>query len=305
VAGALRVGVQLPEVERTVRWPEYVAMARSAEDVGFDSVWVGDHLLYRDDGLPERGPWEAWTLLAGLATVTQRVAIGPLVTCTAFHLPGVLAKVAATVDEMSGGRLVLGLGAGWNEIEFRAFGIPFDRRASRFEEAFEIIRGLLAGRRVTFHGRYHRLEDAVLSPRPGRRIPLMVGSTGDRILATTLPHVEAWNTWYEFFGNTPEGFAADSAKATAAARTVGRDPSTIVRSAAVLVLLDPDSDERPLMDDVPPIEGPMNRVARRLEEFGEAGADEVILILSPITEASIRAVGPILDRLKGGTAWPT
>src|SRR5918996_6421465 len=131
MARPLRVGVQLPEVEREVRWPEYASMARAAEDAGFDSVWVGDHLLYRDDGRPERGPWEAWTLLGGLATVTERVALGPLVACTAFHVPGVLAKVAATVDEISGGRLVLGLGAGWNEAEFRAFAIPFDHRASR------------------------------------------------------------------------------------------------------------------------------------------------------------------------------
>ena len=149
-----RIGVQLPEVERDVRWPEYLAMARAAEEVGFDSIWLGDHLLYRDDGRPERGPWEAWTLLAGLAVVTERVQLGPLVACTAFHPPAVLAKMAATVDETSGGRLVLGLGAGWNEPDFRAVGIPFDHRASRFVEAFEIIRRLLAGERVTYAGRF-------------------------------------------------------------------------------------------------------------------------------------------------------
>src|SRR3954471_16759900 len=111
----LRVGIQLPEVEREVRWPEYVAMARAAEEAGFDSIWVGDHLLYRGDERPERGPWEAWALLAGLAAVTSRVRLGPLVACTAFSSPGVLAKRAATVDEISGGRLVMGIGAGWNE----------------------------------------------------------------------------------------------------------------------------------------------------------------------------------------------
>src|SRR5437867_13426502 len=111
----LRVGVQLPEVERDVAWSEYVVMARAAEEVGFDSIWVGDHLLYRGDGRPERGPWDAWTLLAGLATVTGRVRLGPLVACTAFSPPAVLAKRAATVQDVSGGRLVRGLGAGWNE----------------------------------------------------------------------------------------------------------------------------------------------------------------------------------------------
>jgi probable F420-dependent oxidoreductase len=299
MARPLRVGVQLPEVERRVPWGEYVTMARAAEEVGFDSVWVGDHLLYRDDGRPERGPWEAWTLLGGLATVTERVALGPLVACTAFHVPGVLAKVAATVDEISGGRLVLGLGAGWNEVEFRAFGIPFDHRATRFEEAFEIVRRLLAGDHVTFEGRFHRVDDAILLPRPARTPPLMVGSTGERVLAATLPHVDAWNTWYEFYGNTPEGFAEDSAKATSVAERTGRDPGEIERSAAILVVLDRGSEERPPVEDVVPVEGSTDRIARRLTEFAEAGADEAILILSPITERSIRSIGEVLGALDG------
>ncbi len=153
VTRPLRVGVQLPEVEREVRWPEYEAMALAAERVGFDSVWVGDHLLYRDDGRPERGPWEVWTMLAAIAASTERVELGPLVACAGFHAPAMLAKQAATVDEVTGGRLVLALGAGWNEVEFRAFGFPFDHRASRFEESFDVVRRLLAGERVTMHGR--------------------------------------------------------------------------------------------------------------------------------------------------------
>src|SRR5215213_6860584 len=150
----MRIGVQLPEVERRVGWPEYRAMARAAEAAGFDSIWLGDHLLSRADERPERGPWEAWTLLAALAAATERVRLGPLVACAGFHSPGLVAKMAATLAEVSGGRFVLGLGAGWNEEEFRAFGLPFDRRVSRFEEAFAIVRGLLAGDRVTFHGRH-------------------------------------------------------------------------------------------------------------------------------------------------------
>jgi alkanesulfonate monooxygenase SsuD/methylene tetrahydromethanopterin reductase-like flavin-dependent oxidoreductase (luciferase family) len=154
-------------------------MARAAEEAGFDSLWVGDHLIYREDGRPERGPWEAWTLLAGLAAVTERAQLGPLVASTAFHNPAVLAKAAATLDQMSGRRLVLGLGAGWNEAEFLAFGIPFDRRAARFEEAFRIIRRLLAGERVTFEGTFHRVEDAVLVPRPARVPQLMIWEQRD------------------------------------------------------------------------------------------------------------------------------
>src|SRR3954466_12124886 len=145
----MRLGVQLPEVERLVRWPEYAAMARAAEATRVDSLWLGDHLLCRDDGREERGPWDAWSLLAGLAGVTERVRLGPLVSCTAFGPPWLLARRAAAVQEISGGRLVLGLGAGWNETEFRAFGVPYDRRAGRFIEAFDVIRRLLAGERVT------------------------------------------------------------------------------------------------------------------------------------------------------------
>src|SRR3954452_9402831 len=124
-------------------------MARAAEAAGFDSIWMGDHLLYRGDGRGERGPWEAWTLLSALAAVTERVELGPLVACASFHPPGLIAKMAATLAEVSGGRFVLALGAGWNEAEFRAFGIPFDHRVARFEESFTIIRRLLDGERVT------------------------------------------------------------------------------------------------------------------------------------------------------------
>src|ERR671929_985429 len=132
----LRVGIQLPEVEREVRWPEYVALARAAEEAGFDSIWLGDHLLYRGNGRPERGPWDAWTTLAALAASTERVRLGPLVAATAFHPPGLIARMAAAIDEVSGGRFVLGLGTGWNEVEFEAFGMPFEYKVARFEEAF-------------------------------------------------------------------------------------------------------------------------------------------------------------------------
>lgn len=297
MARPLRVGVQLPEVERDVRWPEYVAMARAAQEVGFDSVWLGDHLLYRDDGLPERGPWDAWTMLAGLAAVTERVALGPLVACTAFHPPGVLAKLAATVDEVSGGRLVLGLGAGWNEAEFRAFGLPFDHRASRFEESFEIIRRLVSGERVTFSGRYAHVEDAVLLPRPSRRPKVMVGSIGDRVLRTTVPHVDVWNAWYEDYGNTVEGFAALTARVAAIAEEVGRPPAELERSACVLV--SPTAEERPDRWDAPPLTGGSDRVAAGLRDLADVGADEAILVLSPITERSIRDLGRALAVLDG------
>jgi alkanesulfonate monooxygenase SsuD/methylene tetrahydromethanopterin reductase-like flavin-dependent oxidoreductase (luciferase family) len=295
----VRVGVQLPEVERVVGWPEYATMARAAEDAGFDSIWVGDHLLYRGDGREERGPLEAWTLLAGLAAATERVTLGPLVACAGFHPPAVLAKMAATLAELSGGRFVLGLGAGWNEVEHRAFGLPFDRRVSRFAESFEIVSRLLAGERVTAAGEFWQVEDAVLRPPPGR-VPLLVGSIGERMLRLTLPRVDAWNAWYRWFGNTPDGFAELSEQVSAAARAVGRPPGEIARSAAVLVELDPNAVRRPLDAGVPAVAAA--GLGAHLDALAEAGADEAILILCPITEASIRAVAEVLALRPGSGA---
>src|SRR6188474_1161972 len=137
------VGVQLPEVERFVPWPEYLDLARRAESAGYDSIWVGDHLVYDLPDGSTRGPYEAWTTLAAIAAATERVELGPLVASTSFHAPAMLAKQAATVDAISGGRLLLGLGAGWNEREYKAYGFPFDHRVDRFAEAFTIVRSLL------------------------------------------------------------------------------------------------------------------------------------------------------------------
>jgi probable F420-dependent oxidoreductase len=283
VSRVVRVGIQLPEVEREVRWPEYLAMARAAEEVGFDSIWVGDHLLYEQ---PERGPWEAWTLLSALAAVTERVELGPLVACAGFHPPGVLAKMAATVDEVSGGRFILGLGAGWNEREFAAFGLPYDRRVSRFEESFRIVRGLLAGERVSLEGDFHRADDNVLLPRPPRQVPLMIGSNGPRMLSIALPHAAWWNTWYRDYGNTPEGFAELNAKISDAAERAGRDPATVKRSACAHVIVDPDNPEREI--ETPPVT--LDGFRAHVDALGEAGADEVIVVAGPITEGSIRAL---------------
>ena len=293
--------MQLPEVEREVRWPEYASMARAAEEVGFDSIWVGDHYLYRGDERPERGPWEAWTVLSALAAITERVRLGPLVASLAFHNPAVLAKKAAALAEISGGRFDLGVGAGWNRTEFDAFGIPFDHRASRFEETFEIVRRLLGGERVTYEGRFHSVHEAILMPAARHRPRLVTGTEGDRLLRATLPHVDGWNTWFDDIGNSVEGFASRSAHISAIAEEVGRDPSEIERSACVLVSVDPSANERPTDPAHPPVA--LDALDGHLRRMAEAGADEVILVLSPITENSIRIVGEtlaLLDEPTGG-----
>ena len=287
----LRVGVQLPEVERVVRWPEYLEMARAAEASGFGSIWVGDHLLYGGER-PEAGPWEAWTLLSALAAVTEHVMLGPLVACAGFHPPGLIAKMAATIDEVSGGRFVLGLGSGWNDREFRAFGIPLDRRVSRFEDAFAIIRGLLAGERVTYEGRYFSTDDAVLLPPPRRRTPVMIGSNGPRMLSIALPHADAWNTWWDDYDNDAERFAELNERISRAALDAGRRPGDILRSACVLVDPGTGAPERPKRRPVPPV--PAERLPEHLAALAAAGADEAILVLDPINRTSVQRVGELL-----------
>jgi probable F420-dependent oxidoreductase len=294
----LRVGVQLPEVERVVRWPEILDMARRAEDRGYDSLWVGEHLLYRFADGSTRGPWEAWTTMAGLAAATARLRFGPLVACTNFHNPAMLAKQAATLDEMSDGRFVLGLGAGWNEIEFRAFGFPFDHRIDRFEEAFTIIRTLLQDGAIDFDGRYYQTRDCEVTPRgptPGGP-PLLIGSNGDRMLRIALPHVQAWNSWFNATANSPDGVAALQDKVDAAARDAGRDPAAIERSVAVYVRLSGgtgriqgNSETAP-----PPLEGDPETMAAELRAYAAAGISEVQLVMDPITAESIEEFARVL-----------
>jgi alkanesulfonate monooxygenase SsuD/methylene tetrahydromethanopterin reductase-like flavin-dependent oxidoreductase (luciferase family) len=298
----LKVGVQLPEVEYVATWEQQSEMARAAEEIGLDSVWVGDHLLYRDDGRPTRAPWEAWSTLAALAAVTRRVEIGPLVAATSFHNPAMLAKKAATVEEISGGRLVLGLGAGWNRAEYDAYGFPFDHRVSRFEEAFTIIRSLLRQGRSDFKGTYYRLDDCELlprGPRPGGP-PLMVGSEGPRMLAITLPYVDAWNAWFTWFGNTPDGYRQMRSRIDEACRAADRDPAEVERTVALFVAF-PGAQGRSLGDleeaDVEAIRGEPGILAERLREFAEEGVAHVQLVLDPITADTIRALAPTLERL--------
>jgi probable F420-dependent oxidoreductase len=294
--------VQLPEVERFVPWPELLELARTAEAVGFDSLWVGDHLLYDLPDVGPRGPWEAWTSLAALAAITQRVELGPLVAATAFHAPAMLAKQAATVDAISGGRLIMGLGAGWNEREFTAFGFPFDGRVDRFAEAFTIVRTLLRTGRIDYRGRFHQLTDCVLDPPPARPggPPLMVGSIGPRMLELTLPHADAWNVWWSLYGNTPAGFAAVRDRVRLTCEKVGRDPDAVAATAAVLVGV-PGGTGR-LMGDVlgrgvEPVTGTAAAIADQLAAFAAAGASHLQLVVDPITQSSIETLGVVLARL--------
>jgi alkanesulfonate monooxygenase SsuD/methylene tetrahydromethanopterin reductase-like flavin-dependent oxidoreductase (luciferase family) len=297
----LKIGVQLPEVEYLVRWPELRAMALTAERIGLDSVWVGDHLLYRWPDAEPRGPWEAWSTLAALAAVTERVELGPLVAATSFHNPGMLAKMAATIDEISGGRLILGLGAGWNETEYAAFGFPFDHRVSRFEEAFTVIRRLLREGRCDFEGRYYQLRDCELLPRGPRPHgpPLMVGSEGERMLSITLPHVDAWNAWFDWFDNSVEGYGELRERIDAACRAAGRDPAAVQRTVALYVAMPGATGGRgdPSVPRAAPLSGEPDALAGTLRAFAAEGVAHVQLVLDPITPDSVAALAPTLALL--------
>ena len=294
-----KIGVQLPEVERFVPWPELIAMAEAAEAVGFDSIWLGDHLLYDLPDGSVRGPWEAFTSLAALAAVTSRVQLGTLVASLGFHEPPMLAKMAATVDAISGGRFILGVGAGWNQREYTAYGYPFDHRVDRFEEAFGIVRRLLAGDTVTHEGTYYSLDSCRVDPpatRPGGPL-LMLGSNSPRMLSIGLPHVHQWNVWWSIFGNTAQGLAAVVADVRARTAAAGRDPDEVEATACVLVQA-PGGVGRtmgdPTMAAIAPVAGSVQQVAEQLATFAAAGAGHLQLVVDPITQPAIEWLGEVL-----------
>jgi len=295
------IGVQLPEVEWEVPFPELIAMARTAEAVGFDSLWLGDHLLYELD-VDDRGPWEVWTSLAAIAASTSTIQIGPLVASTSFHAPAMLAKQATTVDAASQARLILGLGAGWNQREYDAFGFPFDHRVSRFAEAFTIIRTLLHEGRIDFHGDYYDVDNCLLHPRSSETgPPLMIGSIGDRMLDITLPHVDSWNMWWSQYGNTAEGFRREKERVDSLIEAHGRT-GEVEATTAVLVQLD-DGVGRVMGDyddfnTVRPLTGTPDELADQLREFEAAGAAHVQLVVDPITRQSIEWLGDVLTAFR-------
>jgi alkanesulfonate monooxygenase SsuD/methylene tetrahydromethanopterin reductase-like flavin-dependent oxidoreductase (luciferase family) len=291
-----KVGVQLPEVERFVPWPEYLDLARRAESAGYDSIWVGDHLVYDLPDGSTRGPYEAWTTLAAIAAATERVEIGPLVASTGFHAPAMLAKQAATVDAISQGRLFLGLGAGWNRGEFDAFGFPYDRRVSRFEEALAIIAPLLREGRTTFHGQYYEVDDCVLDPRPVREggPPIMLGSNSPRMLSIGLPVVDSWNVWWSIYDNSVEKFAQVKAEVDA----VIPEGRTVDATAAVLVTL-PGGRGRLMGEtyDASVTTVTPDDLGQHIRGLAAAGAMHLQLVLDPIVAESIDTIGAVLADL--------
>ena len=298
----LKVGIQLPEVEYDYTWPQLEEMARVAEAIGLDSIWLGDHLLYRAADRPPRGPFEAWTTLGALAAVTTRVQLGPLVASLGFHSPVMVAKKAATIDRISNGRFILGIGSGWHEPEYRAYGLPFAQRVSRFAEAFTVIHALLTTGTCDFRGRFYQIEQAVLFPKPVQTggPPLMVGSTGPRMLAITLPHVAMWNAWHADYGNTRAGLAELLAAIDRACERHDRDPATLLRTVCPLVRMTGGVGRQTVGGAAcPPLDGTTpTALAEELAAYAERGVAHVQLVLDPITSESIAELEPVLRLLE-------
>jgi alkanesulfonate monooxygenase SsuD/methylene tetrahydromethanopterin reductase-like flavin-dependent oxidoreductase (luciferase family) len=304
-----KLGVILPEAEldmggATARWSDLAAMARLAEDMGLDSVWFVDHLIYRGDKmttLDQQGCWECWSILAALAAVTERVELGSVVTPTSFRNPALFAKQVDTVEEVSGGRVILGLGAGYHDAEYEAFGYPTDHRVARFEEAFTIIHGLLRNGAIDFEGTYYSARECELRPRGPRPNgpPLMIGSRGPRMLRATLPYVDIWNAWLSGTRSNPDRMPALRELVDGACLGVGRDPTTLERSVSIMVDQTGTKEIGPSMkpDTADPLTGSPEEIAAGIRAFAAEGVGHLQMYLIPNTISSIERFGAVLEAL--------
>ncbi len=298
----MKIGVIVPAAEgdgegATPRWPAIRSFALAAEGHGLDSVWMFDHFFHAPPGGPIEGQHEAWTIVSALAAVTERVEIGTLVLCASFRSPALIAKMAATADEVSGGRLLLGLGAGWHDPEYETFGFPSDHRVERFEEVLRIVVPLLRGETVTFEGRYQEARDAVLAPPPARRIPVLVAAFGERMLRLTARHADAWNTaWY---GEPDERLREATAALDAAIAAEGRDPATMTRTVGMIVR-DPERDTSDDDDgDDASFAGPIDDLALTIDAYAALGVGHLIVLLQPMNEISLERLAVALERRSG------
>jgi alkanesulfonate monooxygenase SsuD/methylene tetrahydromethanopterin reductase-like flavin-dependent oxidoreductase (luciferase family) len=288
----MKIGLMLPLVENeTIGFDHLRALAVAAEEGGLDSVWGADHLIFREDG-ETHGIHECWTVLTALAAVTSRVEIGPLVLAVPFRNPALIAKMAVELDEVSHGRLILGLGCGWHEPEFSAFGYPFDHRVSRFDEAMQIIVPLLREGRVTFEGRYHRAVDAELKPRGPRPSgpPILVAGKGPRMLSLVARDADQWNgAWY---GDPVDAHELDARLRNLDAALVesGRDPATLTLTAGIFVVVPSlltDGDDPPERA----IRGDTETVARALAGYADRRIAHLIAHVWPRTPAAVTELG--------------
>jgi probable F420-dependent oxidoreductase len=285
-------------IKRAPSWKEIRETARLSQDLGFDSIWVYDHLLYRESPGETIGIWEGWSILSALAAVTERLELGTLVACNAFRNPALMAKMAHTLDEISAGRLILGLGAGWNKAEYEAFGFPFDQRVDRFEEALQIIRPLLKVGQVDFQGKYYTARDCEIRPRSPRPQgpPLLIGCGRPRMLRLTARYADLWNVGYMSIPRSAQGELAAFKKAC---REEGRDLSGIAATFMISLgfgeLAGWKRDKKRGY-----LSGSAEEIAQALKEYEQMGAQHLMFHLTPATPQAYTCLAEAMQLYRQG-----
>lgn len=303
-----KIGLFVPHFEqpwgrKAPGWAEIAAMAQRAEEVGFDSLWLPDHLLFRFPDVRQQGAWDVWSLLAALAATTSRMEIAPLVACSSFRNPALIAKMADTIDEISGGRFILGLGAGWHKPEYDAFGFPHDHRVSRFEEALQIVVPLLRTGQVDFDGRYYQARECELRPRGPRSHgpPILIGGSGERIMRLAARYADAWNADRQ---NDIARVQALNARLDAACADVGRDPVSLSRVIGIQVDLLNEAREatqpRQFTMAPWPLTGTPEALAEQICAYAAASIEHMMIWIDPVSVAGIEAFAPVLELLGDG-----
>jgi alkanesulfonate monooxygenase SsuD/methylene tetrahydromethanopterin reductase-like flavin-dependent oxidoreductase (luciferase family) len=298
----LEVGLVLPMGDSfvdgtTIRWTEIRDLAIRAEEIGFDTVWTADELLWRPQNGRTQGWWECLSTTGAVAAATTKIKVGTWILSALHHNPGILAKAVETLDEISGGRFVFGLGAGHAGRQGHAFGLPEDRTVGRFEEALGIILPLLRDGRADFEGAFHAardLEQRPVGPRPGK-IPVMIGAKGPRMLRLAARHADIWSWFVEERSDLSE-FGPRLAAFEAACAEVGRDPATIGRSAGIAVVPTSFTGAAEVLGV--PIRGSAAEIADGFRAFQGSGFDHLEVVLWPPTLDALDAMGPVVTLLK-------
>ncbi len=277
-------------------YQEIKALALAAEEAGVDTVWIYDHLLYHFEDKEPQGVWEGWTIWSALAEATSRVQLGALVLCTAFRNPAIMAKMAVTLDEVSGGRVILGIGAGWHEPEFDAFGLDFDRKVDQFEEAVSIIAPLVRKGQVDFQGEYHQARSCLIIPKPSRPIPILIAGKQPRMLGLVAKWADSYNTaWH----GHPDSAMDRLDGVRRACEEHGRDPATLEMTVGVNVAF-PELGEPPDEASEPDtfITGSVDDVAAVFAEYRSRGVGQLQVLAYPHTVEAMTLLGKAVDRAR-------
>ena len=301
----MKVGVTLPignhRGGRPAPYPAVRSFVRRAEELGLDSIWGFDHLLFRMPDAAESGVHEGWTLLAALAEATDRVELGMLVTGLRLRNPGLVAKMAATLDHLSGGRLILGIGAGWHDPELEAFGYPVDHRVGRFEEAATVLTSLIRTGSADFDGRWVSARSAVILPPARPDIPILVGARAHRMMRLTARFADMSNLAWFARADDPV-LLPRTAMLDDACRAEGRDPASLVRTVGISIRLPGATEPGPGRHPLGVLPAITEDPEAALRGFAEAGFAHGIVWLEPMNETSLDRLGATVATLRGAAS---